>query len=589
MADQGEAPVYSPAVSAITPMVQQVTGGNVVDTEAALSGAQADHNSFVQNIGATMASGVKNFLANIGMSPTTNPADIANAANTLGKTQSAAIMQAGGAQAQLDTLKGQQAGQVQQYDKATTAALGMDPNSPERIAQVAAIRDNVIKDTTLGNQITDMRNVGFFDNPGEYLVNHIIKIPYALGQQEDAHDQIMLLTGDVAAQNEALNNYKIADNAVVLKDTAQTTALTAQKDLANAAAQAVEPIKQSLQIALGAGQLAVSQANLGIAQADLQLKQAMAPIQQRAEIARSGYYEENTKYIKLKTSEEQQLIAKTTFENNSKQDQLTRVNGLQTLLGQQPIASVDKLNPVAQAARGALVDNLSSSNAFGQSPADSYRLLKSSGIPLNKAAPGYQYTFDRLDAVFQAQKDAIRNSPNFAQGKIKENELDGLALKATNDFISRETTNVTPNNLFFPTLSADISFKKFGATNPIANAFEGFTVGPDGKPSNRAVDGDMIMNTATQLMKTGKLDVNQAANAIVDLSKKFLEETNIAGAQAIFNIPRPQQYMMQYKTPTGNRASVNMIDIRDVMKKLTLQSVEAPVGDINNALKGLMP
>ena len=284
-------PLSSPtqSLSTVAPVVQQVTGGNPPATEIAMDAAGKSDSNVFSDFAASIAKVSAQIGAafNAGKAAGANPAAIANTAQDLGQAQATANMLAGQAQANITYSDA-----TKKADQATATAaravqLGLNQGSTQEIADASESATAAANVSAQVQKLQDMRKVGFFDNPAEYLINHIINIPLAESRTRDSLSELDSIQSSVADRTKELSAGSLADAAINSVDTTNRAAQLYKAAMATAVANGVEPLIKAQQISLGAydlgvrqGELSVSQGNLAVRQGELSATQARLAMDQ---------------------------------------------------------------------------------------------------------------------------------------------------------------------------------------------------------------------------------------------------------------------------------------------------------------------
>jgi lambda repressor-like predicted transcriptional regulator len=566
-----------PPVPDISPVISQITGGNPAATAAATEGAGNAVTNFFKGVGQIVQDASQKIAAQVGINPSSNPQDIAAQAAKAGSTQANATIEAGAANAQLSVVQAQQANQKQQSIAADAIQLHLDPNSPEVAERNAVIAEQGRQATALGKELNELHTTSFWSDPGTFLVNHILKIPYAESQLAEIAKDSSNLQQITANETQRLQARTIADNASVVTDTIQTAALQARAIAAKAIADAQPAVMQGLSVGLGAWNLGVNQDHLAIAR-------QMLPGQLAIQSKTLQWYDEQKEMSSLEKQARvdnfQDLIHERAVKQKIVADAADNINTASSFLG----VKLDVTDPrtVPQAQREALQyigENLKNGGSIGPSPAEGYMAYKNTKLsPDALITPGQKVTYSALDSTFQAELDKVRHDPLLGSRPPKEQE--GIAMANMNKTIRGEQSNLTADNKFFPLYSPGAMLETpWGKVNPLVQELKGFITAPDGSPTNRKTDGSMLMNTAARMIVDKKFvpggswqdNVTAAARSLNDIGANTLNQANVSGSYQLFGIPVAKRAPVQYKSGWSTHTA-DLMDISDLSKQLTLRT-----------------
>lgn len=269
----------SPALAALAPVVQQVAGGNPGTDEAARVAVSGQQARTINNLLAPSADFAAQVTAafQAGKANSSNPQTIAGNAATMGEAAGAATQAAGQAAARINLNDATAAADKAKADADQVNQLGLNPNSPAMMENAANIKEAFADVTKRSADVSAMRHVGFFDDPANYLLNHIINIPSQEGKVQASLTKLSENQEALATATKALGDRTLIDSAINSKDTTARAADVYKQGLAAAAAAGIKPMVEAQQIQLSAYNLAVSQGNEGINAARLGIEQKLLP------------------------------------------------------------------------------------------------------------------------------------------------------------------------------------------------------------------------------------------------------------------------------------------------------------------------
>lgn len=333
-ADTSPDPLSNPtnAISAVAPIISQITGGNPAASDAGRDAAGKASNGFFGDISAAVQKAASQIDAafNAGKAAGSSPAAIAQTTANLSQQQSQATMAAGQGGAEVVLNDAMQKAKAANATAADAVRLGLDPNNPAAIAGMKAVSDSAASVFSNVNKINEMKKTDFFDNPGQYLIDRIINIPIAQGRAAEYLDETKEAAGAIGAQTQALGFRSQVDTALNSVDTVQRAAGLYKQALASATAAGIDPLIKSQQISISAYDLGVGQENAATSRGHLALAQQMQPLQmdeakQRIELSKleQQRVDLENQQSRAKNSLEVQAL-KQQIESNKQQYELTK-------------------------------------------------------------------------------------------------------------------------------------------------------------------------------------------------------------------------------------------------------------------------
>lgn len=280
-----QAPQNQPNAGVISPILQQITGGNT----AALDAAQKGQAAATQSVYGDPAKWIADITSRIGavfQAGQSSGAAQADKAVALAKAQSDALVQAGVLGATKDRGDALALAARDAATASRAAALHLGPNDPATIADNAEI--NKAHDVITANsaKLTEMRNQNFFDNPATYLLDHVVRIPILEGRTEDTLSDMKNVVDAQTEKTKSLQNGAVVDLAMNSVNTASRAELIYKQDLANTVALGIKPAIDAQQTEISAYNLADNQRRTGIEAAHLSLDAQIAKNNQQNELAR---------------------------------------------------------------------------------------------------------------------------------------------------------------------------------------------------------------------------------------------------------------------------------------------------------------
>jgi len=588
MPDEGQTPVTpTPAMQAVTPVVKAMTGGNPdaldasVDQQSKTSdGYFANLTAVVQKVATQLDSAFqagKTYVAQqIG-----GPQATADEAVATAKAQQSAILQAGQAGANVILDQATQKADAARATAGVAISLHLDPSDPVFQAQLASVNKAAEDAQKHADAIADMKKTGFFDNPTAYLMNHILNIPREESQREADIQSLGTAKDALDTKYDIIAKQTGVDSAIHYTDTTNVAANLYRQAVATAIQQGYDPNFKAQQIKLGAYNTEAEQARVELEAKNLQLQQFKAPYEIAESLARgSAYNEQAQAQAKLRTQQalddlNKQKQSADTINAVNLMYNTFGLNGNITDLKQIPS---DKLKPVLEISQNLA---LTGGARIAQDPATAWELLSNSKIPLNNMPDSHKLTMDALGKIHDQVLSQIRSTyaANPTMGPMPKGiELDDMVHKNMTDRIAKEQLNIGgEGNSFYkmPSLSVLLTNPKLQG-NPVASAMIPLTLDGTGKPIQRDFDPKVMLSTAAQLVKDGKISKQQAIDSMGDIVTNGIDATQAAGGFNRFAIPyNPEALSSSVRAPglniTGSHYTVNW---KDSASKLTALNLE---------------
>jgi hypothetical protein len=588
---------YAPSqdINAIAPVLAQITGGNAGNTLAGIQGAQGQNHSFFGDIGASISkvsqqlSTVFNIGQQVGkqQAVSSSPQAIAQKSQDLAVLSGQAALVGGQAMANVTAMDAFHAAAADAAKKADIVQLGLEPNSPEVVKANQNMAETAHQFNTHIQNVNQMKSVGFFDNPAEYLINHIVRLPIEEGRAKDAATTLKQESEAMVAGTTAQQSRSVIDDAYNTKNTNERAANLYVAAQAQAAQAALKPLQDAQQTQLSAWHLGVEQGQLGVAQGELALRsqenarqQALFPGQLKMQSEQIEYMGaakqaslEQAKATALMRSQEAMKIAN---ENSADVNNLADVNSLLKYVGApgqvtdiKAIGSGPKLQATMEMAQ-----NLKTFGQLASDPASAMRLLHASGLPTDNIASNHLPTLSYLDQSWSVAKDAIQTdySKTHPGLRLSDQDLNDRAAAYMNAGIAKEQDNISSDNKFFQMPSVNHAVEApWAKNNPIIQAMRPMAVDGNTSPITRPMDGSLLMNTAAQLVGTGKISAAQAATSLQSYAINTLNDVQTTLGFKRFGIGVQQKFPTTFNTggvPGSSSATVDLMNTPDTLLKL---------------------
>ncbi|CAN5950694.1 unnamed protein product, partial [Sphagnum jensenii] len=503
-------------------------------------GKDSGVNSFFNNIGATIGNAAAQIQTAFGLGK-----QAGQEAAQASSQQSSALLQAAQAKAAVTANDATQ--QAKEADANSRLALQLGLTGPDMQKTASAINQNMQELRNIQAQRTKDNNVSFWDNPGQYLVNQIVKVPIEESRIADRVENLRNITTGVSTAAAAMQAGSLASAAVNSVNTSARVAALVKQDLATGLANAQEPLTRDAQIQISALNLAVSAAGEIVKTADAQARLPLvqseveeAPINLALKQQQLQYYsaaKQLTMQQKMAMIQEQN--AKTQLDNlrateikqklTDEKEALGTINIGRASLGQKPISALTDLPTNLQKDWLKVGVNTQSGGGPGYGPYDTVQTMKKLGVfnTPGTVPDGQLVTVkDILEASSQAEKEGIA-------GKLSTRPGDGGERSPLNQFVDNEVVNsfiqrqgykldsatgkyvpgkgmsddpANPDKLFGPEPLTTMVTRHWAKDNPILQAMVPATIDGNGRkvPNVPTVYGK-VLETASGLVAQGKL------------------------------------------------------------------------------------
>lgn len=594
----------SPAVDTTAGIVTQITGGNASNTVAAVQGAQKTDNSFYTDIAQAVQKVTSQIGAvfHAGVATGSSPQAIAGRVDQLAGEKANAIVQSGQAGANIVAQDALQKAAAATQTAKDAVLLGLDPNNPDAQAGMKAVRDNAAEVFKQTGALAGMRANGFFDNPAKYLIDRVINMPIAEGRARDALRDTQEASAAIGEQTKTLGNRSIVDNVLNSTDTISKAGELYKQALGAATAAGIEPLIQAQQIHIGAAELGVAQQNAATSRAQLAIAQAKLPgelLNQQNQARQadnvSGYYsvlkEAQIQQLQATAAERTAQQQKLVLQNTQNSEVLAGVNQTIKSFGGEgtvtDFARIPKSNltPLLE-----MTNNLQQFGSIAQGPGQARDLILQSGIPLDKLPPGHVATLTHIDQIYKEELGKATLVPP-GETRPKGVELQEQVQSAVRARIMNEQNQgISAKNSIFtmPSVGATID-SKWGTNNPIVQAMKPLTIDGNGQKINREMDGSLLMNTASQLIKEGKLTEGQAVSALKDIAFNTLNDVQTGGGFKRFGIPIQEKFPVSYsKAGVSIMTNTDNVDLYNSAQTLTKLRAQVAGSKASEYLKPFM-
>ncbi len=603
----------SQQVGVVAPLIAQVTGGNPGNTVAAVQGAVKTDNDVFGRIfkGVQEAATQLSAAFNAGKA-SSSPQDIATQVTNLANQKAAAIVQRGQAGANIAGMD-----ELHQADAARAVAtdavrLGLDPNNPDAIAGMKSVADNAAQVFQATGDLARMRQVGFFDNPAAYLLNHIIRIPMA----EDRAQESLISTKEaqeaISSQTKALQDRTVVDAAINSVHTTDRAAEIYKQAIGATIAAGIDPLEKAQQIKISAYELGVAQQNAATARMNeginaqrLEIEKQKLPGELALKDAQLAAYGDQhaaaIESMKSATDLRRQEIADKVKKDTTNTELLSAVNGTIRSFG--GTGTITDFSRVPKPQLDALLDvhnNLENFKSIGQGPVESLALLKRAGIPLNNIPASQIPTLNSIDQMVIEGVKQVDAAQLGQATKLSPQEKEQQVSAYVQTQIAKEQNNVSASNKFYvmPSVGTVVN-QDWAKSNPILQAMRPMSLDGSGKPIQRNLDGSLLINTAVGLLNEGKITENQAVDALADIGKNILHDTQQAGGFLRYSIPyNPNKFGVLFAKSGAhlgtNNVSVDLLNRADALMKLRMQAAGTksmdfydPNSDVNLMMRGV--
>lgn len=611
----------SPDINAIAPVLAQISGGNAGNTLAGIQGANGQNHSFFGDIGASISkvsqqlSTVFNIGQQVGkqQAVSSSPQAIAQKSQDLATLSGTAALTGGQAIANVTASDAFHAAAADSAKQREIVQMGLDPNNPDVIKANNNMAATAHRFNAHMADINQMQSVGFFDNPAEYLINHIVRLPIAEAGRDAAASDLQKESKAVVDGTTSFNERSVIDDAMNSKNTNERAANLYVAAQAQAAQAALKPLQDAQQTQLSAWHLGVEQGQLGVSQANLKLSQAQGareaalfPGQQAMQQKQLEYLDAG-KQAQLAQAQATTLMRTAEANKIAKEDStnaglVSDVNGLYKYLGADGnITDLSRLEAGPRRdATIAMSQNLKTFGQLASNPADAMRLLHASGIPTDNIASNHMPTLNYLDQSWNVAKDSIMKDAQLHGIKLSNQDLDERSAAYMNAGIQNEQNNISSSNKFFQMPSVNKAVEApWAKDNPVIQALRPMAVDGNTQPITRPMDGSLLMNTAAQLAGTGKLTAAQAAASLQSYATNTLNDVQSTLGFKRFGISVQQKFPTTFSTggmPGSKAATVDLMNTPDTLLKLQqligvnkAAAVKTQMETTSNTMLGAMP
>lgn len=593
----------TPSVALITGMVNDISGGNGGNVVAGAQGAQKTSNDFF----STMASSLQE-LANHVQSAF-NVGDIKGQATAAQK----AIEVQGQAQATVSYSDATQAAKAAQAtaEKVVAAKMGNDPDAV-KLAHAMGTNAKIYAESQ--DSIANMRSTGFVDNPLSYIFNHLIGIPYEEWRSEGVAGSMKQESDFIHQQASAVSNWTAADVALNSKDTVEKANAVAMDALAKAAKDAatlgINTTATMNDLALKAAANRISQGHLDLAKtadqrAGVQLGLSVAADKRAAEahalgMAEAPYklemtriqaqYAESLRQGSIIANQERALHlgAETSALGDAKavrDSTQAAVQSVSEVLTGTPLDAT-KMKPGQQDAFVTIGNNLTATGQVAPNPFVALKLLDTTGLPLNKLSAGTQFGLQELYGIRQLAIDRLDKVQPGVTKPTGVNFDNALAQNMITELNSRQAQGYKPESSLFslPSIGTAVELPAF-KNNPIIQSLRPLAMDSAGQPVSTPLNGDRIMNSAANLVMTGKLTEKDAVQYLEAFKTNWKEIQSGLVKYNIFGYTPNSSFILPYTAPgifgssSAQRVDINnnadtLTNLRFLMSKL---NSEAPL------------
>lgn len=614
-------PNYQPAkdgvIAAIAPAILETSGGDSHTALQTLKGAQADIDAKAAATGKALAGAAADLQSTVPKAETVQ----GEGQNIYGQGQGAAreALGLGNSMDAAEQTKGQADAAVvsaQQMGKANTnaaiagqaAAVGL--TGPDSTAALKSVHDNSAQLIDLTQQVADMRSVSFSDDPGTWLVNHVIKIPWVESQAEDTAKTLGLAQGAISKRSDALNAFNATDTAINSADTVKMAALKATQAQAAATVAGLTAQLQGHQQAIGAYSLSATGA--GVTDAGISREQSGdsgvagiddAQFKLNTDAINAGYTS-TIKDAAIQAATDRSKLAAAQLDKDLAQNK--NLDLLQSAAG----AALDSVGilhdkdltlPLKQMApmqRQAILNigaaSATTGGALGNSPGEIYRNLVNSKLPLDNMPPGQKIGFDEIGKVYQAAVAEVR-SPAFKArngsvppgSEAENNIIDGFVTSQ----LQQQQKLIQPGVGIYGTPSInslltqkDSSGNLVNVNNDVLNSMVPMTMDGSGGTITKAGNFNDVINSANMLVQSGKLTEAKAAQQVAAIAQSAQQASNEAIGYKKFQIPLENSYKVQLKT--GQLGGYQTYDMKNEAQVLTALRMSRAAANASRIMGG---
>lgn len=510
---------------------------------------------------------------------------VAGSAATLGGSAKDIAAQKGNADAAMASAKVSATAAQNAAVVNTGAQLGLTGADVATRNQVTNHLLSQLYDTE--GKIADMRDVSFSDNPGGWLVNHVISIPWEESRAKSVGEGLGLIgkaTDTTQAAVKLQGQITNAANAVESTKTAAIAASQAQSDAALLGIQHQLSALNTQNSAYGTSNQAtgVGLEGLGTEQKGAALTGQLSVEQQgvATKAIQQGFTSTEAQTQIDELSQRTKNLSESLDKMSQGVDNLDLVkqtaDGLYKSLGfpqGSPGIQAIRLMPAAQ--RQAMFSLAASMGSTGTAenggldgmlaadPGEAYRNLTKSKLPLTNLPVGQQTAISHLGELYQ-QGILDAHSPaseaiiggKVAQGSdLEKSIVDGYVKKRLLDESSVIPSDGPGNKNIFATpslnvlsTSKDSSGKMLGDSNPVLKQMQPLLANGAGQQVTHPSDFNEILQTAASLSgKGGTLSSVQAAKAVQDIVQTARDTTDSTLGLKRFAIPHPDGYKVQIR------------------------------------------
>lgn len=586
--------------NAVAPVIAQITGGNAGNTIAGIQGAQKADSGFFGDIAASVQKVTSQISAafNAGKSVGSDPTAIAGKVNDLATQKAAALVQSGQAGANVIGMDALSKAAADAQKNKDAVMMHLDPNSPDAIQSMTNMADSAHQFNQHIANLNQMRQTGFFDNPAEYLINHVVNIPIEEGRARDSLGALKGTSDEMVAQTQALGARSVVDDVVNSPNTINRATEAYKQALGAATAAGIEPLMQGQQIQIGAYELGVAQQNAATSRGQLAIAQAKLPGELEQQKNVSAYYgaahDAMINQLQERANLEHQNFLDKVKTDAQNTELTSKINGtVQSFGGQGNITDLNRLNKQQLEPLSQMSANLNNYGSISDTPAHSYELLSQSGINPAGMPAGHINTYNSLSSLYNEATIAARSSgPNGTP--LPTADTKEFVNSYVSQKIQNEENNISSSNklLAVPSVGTLVE-QPWAKNNPILTAMRPLAVDGSGQPIRRDVDGSLLINTAAKLVADGKITDTQAASSLKDIAHNILNDDQTAGGFKRFAIPLPNKFNMQFnKAGIGfgdQKTNVDLFNSADTLAKIRLQVGGMKASQIGNTGLDMLP
>ena len=463
---------------------------------------------------------------------------------------------------------------------AVRAHLGV--NDPQVVQAAADMAEGTRQAYTEASNLLKYNQVKFFDNPAQYLINHVINIPGAQDRLENAVTAVNSTKEGLDASAKAIADRSVIDASLHSANTIQRAGLVSQQAVQAATVASYQPLMQAQQLKQGALHLGIDAANAQTAALGTATQAYSAQGHLIGEKAQSEFYsqakEASINEQQQKAAYYKEMITEKQATTERQQAGLTLANNLLHGLGApQGITSLETLDPKKRDVLGTMAANYAASGSLGAGPAEAVTNFNKLGVNFNMP-PSQMAVKDQLDSIIQqtVQEQAAKRADG--------TELRGDALEtAVNQAVSMKLknfqSNITPQTPIFGTHSLDTMLAQpWAQKNPVLQGLAPLAADASGKLQPTQFKFENAFDMANKLIADKKINVNQAVQALKDIAANDQNDNNVAGGFKLWNIPLLQKYQIQMHpfgiNIFGNRQSVDLFNPAQIADTLLTRQAQ---------------